>query len=172
MPAAFAEWDGLAVPEVLGLLQELGASGLPDPTLVLVSWEHGSVHVWWRFDTPAPVERWRALMRRLVLCLGSDRTCINPSRAIRLAGSLYIQKAGKPRDGEVLGVATILQAAHRDQLPGPGRGLVQRSGHRVPPGDERQRPCLHLQGIRQGLPHPGAQAHSDQAVHAKDQRQG
>ncbi len=58
--------------------------------------------------------------------------------------------------------------ANRNRLSQPGHRLVQRSGHRVPAGDERQRACLRLQRVRQGLPDPGAAAHPHQALHAQD----
>jgi len=40
-----------------------------------------------------------------------------------------------------------------------------------PSGDERQRPRLCLQGVRQGLPHPRTQAHPHQALHGPHKRQ-
>jgi hypothetical protein len=107
----WAEWDGLEQQEVLGLLAELGAAGLPDPTLVLNTWKRGSIHVWWQLEQACTdVQRWRQLMGQLVLCLGSDRNCVNPSRLMRLAGSAYWGKAGKPHAGEHRGQARILEA--------------------------------------------------------------
>ncbi|MEO1002935.1 MAG: hypothetical protein AAFX65_07485 [Cyanobacteria bacterium J06638_7] len=112
----FAEWDDLEPSDVLGQLQELGAAGLPDPTLVLTTWDHGSVHVWWALSHTVPADRWRALMRKLVICLSSDRTCINPSRVMRLAGSVYWAKTGKPRAGEQLGIARVLDAESTEEF--------------------------------------------------------
>lgn len=57
-------------------------------------------------------------------------------------------------------------------FPSRAVGRVQRQGHRVPHGAQGPGPCLRLQGICQGLPHPGPPAHPHQVLHAQDQRQG
>lgn len=110
----FIEWDGLTLSEQLQRLQDLQDLGLPFPTLVLSTWDEGSLHVWWRLAEPLTGEdgkaRWRDVIARLITVCGSDPTCKNPSRLMRLAGSAYIQKAGKPGEGEVLGQALIHRA--------------------------------------------------------------
>ncbi|TVS03330.1 MAG: DUF3987 domain-containing protein [Cyanobium sp. PLM2.Bin73] len=108
IPAVFAEWDGLILEDVEALLHEAQLQGLPEPTLLLTTWEHGSAHVWWRLDQPCTdIPRWERLMVRLVVALGSDPVCVDPSRLMRLAGSAYIAKAGHSRQGQVLGQARI-----------------------------------------------------------------
>jgi hypothetical protein len=118
IPAVFAEWDGWLGEDVDAWLheQQVAEHGLPEPTLRLRTWEHGSHHVWWRLKEPCTdIERWRRLMKRLVAALGSDPACVNPSRLMRLAGSSYIVKPdGEDPDGEgpgkVIGQARILDA--------------------------------------------------------------
>ena len=108
VPALWAEWDGLDLDEVLGLLHELQINGLPEHTLMLTTWAHGSAHVWWRLAEPCTdLGRWRRVIRRLALALGSDTTCTNPSRLMRLAGSIYWAKAGHSQEGQALGAAEI-----------------------------------------------------------------
>lgn len=109
IPACFAEWDGLPLGEVVGLLHEAQVRGLPEPTLLLQTWRHGSAHVWWRLAEPCTdIPRWARLMRRFVAALGSDPACTDPSRLMRLAGSTYYAKQGHPLAGTVLGQAEIL----------------------------------------------------------------
>jgi len=49
-----------------------------------------------------------------------------------------------------------------DRLTDSGTYLVERSEDRVPAGEDRQRPRLRLQGVRQNLPQPGSAAHRHQ----------
>lgn len=107
-PAVFAEWDGMPPDEVEGWLHELQVQGLPEPTLTLATWEHGSLHAYWRLEQPCTdIPRWERLMRRFVVVLGADPACTDPSRCMRLAGSSYIAKQGHPKAGQVLGQARI-----------------------------------------------------------------
>jgi hypothetical protein len=109
----WAEWDDLEPADALAWLHELQVQGLPEPTLLLSTWTRGSIHAWWRLEHPCTDrDRWRRVMDRLVLCLGSDPTCTNPSRVMRLAGSAYIAAESKHpgKGGQVLGQARILDA--------------------------------------------------------------
>ncbi len=116
-PVVFAEWDKLSHREIEQGLAGFRASGLPLWTLKLETWAEGSIHIHWRLATPAEPLRWRALVKRLVKVLESDRSCCNPSRLMRLAGSAYLVKTdmaaesgGRWRGGEVIGQARILEA--------------------------------------------------------------
>ncbi len=101
----FVEWDDGTLAEQLAHLDALIAQGLPVPTMVL--WSGGkSIHAWWRLAESVPAADWRVLIRRLIAFCGSDPTCKNPSRLMRLAGCSYISKEG----GAVTGQATILDA--------------------------------------------------------------
>lgn len=106
----FAEWDDVDRGELEQRLEGWRASGLPLWTVKLETWSGGSIHVHWKLAQPIAPDRWRVLVRRLAEVLASDPTCCNPSRVMRLAGSSYWGKAGKPREGQVLGVARLLEA--------------------------------------------------------------
>ena len=114
LPALFAEWDHLSVAEQLEHLQQLQDQGLPEPTGLVTTRDHdGSVHAWWRLDPPLAgpegIQQWRTLIARLIAVCKSDPACKNPSRLMRLAGSSYIPKAGRPGEGTVIGQARLIQ---------------------------------------------------------------
>ena len=93
VPALFVEWDDLSTDDQLIAWQRLG---LPTPTLMLTTGGK-SVHAYWRLQQPLPPAEWKAITGRLIDHCSSDRACRNPSRVMRLAGSLYLDKAtGKP----------------------------------------------------------------------------
>lgn len=93
MPALFVEWDDLSTDEQLTAWRRLG---LPMPTLMLTTGGK-SVHAYWRLQQPIPPAEWKAITGRLIAHCASDKACRNPSRVMRLAGSLYIDKTtGKP----------------------------------------------------------------------------
>lgn len=93
VPALFVEWDDLSTDEQLTAWQRLG---LPTPTLMLTTGGK-SVHAYWRLQQPIPPAEWKAITGRVIAHCASDKACRNPSRVMRLAGSLYIDKAtGKP----------------------------------------------------------------------------
>lgn len=93
VPALFVEWDDLSTDEQLTAWQRLG---LPKPTLMLTTGGK-SVHAYWRLREPLPPGEWKAITSRLIAHCNSDKACRNPSRVMRLAGSLYIDKTtGKP----------------------------------------------------------------------------
>lgn len=93
VPALFVEWDDLSTDEQLIAWQRLG---LPTPTLMLTTGGK-SVHAYWRLRQPLSPKEWKAVTKRLIEHCQSDKACKNPARLMRLAGSLYIDKAsGKP----------------------------------------------------------------------------
>ena len=96
----FVEWDEQPIDWQLQAWQELG---LPEPT-AMVNTGGKSIHCYWRLSAPIAPDRWRALIQRLIRYCGSDPTCKNPSRLMRLAGSAYIRKTDDlAPDGTSLG---------------------------------------------------------------------
>lgn len=120
-PVVFAEWDAPDGADRIAYRAELEqrltgwrAAGLPLWTVKLETWKQGSVHLHWRLAEPMAPDDWRALMVRLVRVLGSDPSCINPSRLMRLAGSSYFGKTGMTVgellvEGKILGRAELLE---------------------------------------------------------------
>lgn len=89
----FTEWDDRPIEWQLTAWQELG---LPEPT-AKVKTGGQSVHCFWALLEPLQPDQWRVLQRRLIEHAGSDKTCSNPSRLMRLPGFRYIDKrTGKP----------------------------------------------------------------------------
>jgi predicted P-loop ATPase len=106
-PALFVEWDdGASIEEQM---QRWQALELPEPTL-MVSTGGKSVHCYWVLLQPlAPLE-WKRITARLIAHCNSDKACSNPSRLMRLPGSIYYDK----KTGEPTGQCRIIAAAgHR-----------------------------------------------------------
>jgi hypothetical protein len=61
--------------------------------------------LWWRLSEPCAPDRAKALMRALAAALGADPSPVNPSRVMRLAGSVAWPKAHKP--GRVAEMVTL-----------------------------------------------------------------
>lgn len=139
VPALFVEWDDTSTGEQLIAWQRLG---LPEPTLMLVTGGK-SVHVYWRLDQPLPPDQWKAVTGRLITHCSSDKSCRNPSRVMRLAGSLYIDKTtGKPTGARAEIVHEAPQAVYSLEqivacLPEPQQSLP----------DTSPKPSTHLDAI-------------------------
>jgi hypothetical protein len=106
-PALFVEWDdGADIDTQAQRWQELE---LPEPTL-MVSTGGKSVHCYWVLLEPMAPEPWRVLQSRLITYCKGDAACKNPSRLMRLPGSVYFSK----ETGEPTGQCRIIAAAgHR-----------------------------------------------------------
>jgi predicted P-loop ATPase len=107
VPALFVEWDdGASIEKQMQRWQSLN---LPEPT-VMVSTGGKSVHCYWVLLQPmAPLE-WKRITARLIAHCNSDKACSNPSRLMRLPGSVYFSK----KTGEPTGQCRIIAAAgHR-----------------------------------------------------------
>jgi hypothetical protein len=89
--ALFIEHDDLDKTIQRDLWQSLG---LPEPT-VQVDTGGKSIHSYWVFEQPIPIADWVQLQADLLEFSAGDRTIKNPSRIMRLAGSLY-QKGQNP----------------------------------------------------------------------------
>ena len=104
VPALFVEWDdGADIDTQAQRWQELE---LPEPTL-MVSTGGKSVHCYWVLLEPMAPEPWRVLQARLIDYAGGDTQCKNPSRVMRLPGSIYHDK----KTGEPTGQCRIIAAA-------------------------------------------------------------
>ena len=104
-PALFVEWDNKLVDWQISAWQEFG---LPEPT---VSLETGgkSIHHYWVLDEPMAPEVWRVLTRRLIDHTGADPQNKNPSRLMRLPGSIYYDK----ETGEPIGQCKLIGGCER-----------------------------------------------------------
>jgi Fe2+ or Zn2+ uptake regulation protein len=107
VPALFVEWDdGADIDTQAQRWQELE---LPEPTL-MVSTGGKSVHCYWVLLEPISSEQWKQITARLIAHCNSDKACKNPSRVMRLPGSIYYDK----KTGEPTGQCRIIAAAgHR-----------------------------------------------------------
>ena len=103
-PALFVEWDDRPVAEQLKAWEALG---LPEPT-VSVCTGGKSIHLYWVLNEPMAPEAWCKLIKRLIEYCGADPANKNPSRLMRLPGSIYINK-----QGEQTGVAKIIHSSDR-----------------------------------------------------------
>ncbi|QNI53609.1 AAA domain-containing protein [Synechococcus sp. BIOS-E4-1] len=91
--AYFAEFDGTAEADQL---QRVNDSGLPEPSIINRT-GGGSLHFYWLLDTPiANKALWQSDMKRLAGYLGSDKSVNDPSRVMRLPGSLYMGPDQQP----------------------------------------------------------------------------
>ncbi len=86
----FAEWDTRPIEWQKTAWKEFG---LPAPTLQ-VSTGNKSVHNYWRLAEPIAPDLWKELQTDLLTWLEADPALKNPSRIMRLAGSVH-QKTGE-----------------------------------------------------------------------------
>ncbi|MEL7039605.1 MAG: DUF3987 domain-containing protein [Cyanobacteria bacterium J06592_8] len=88
--AIFYEHDDLDKELQINLWKTLG---LPTPTFQVDSGGK-SIHSYWVFAEPIPIEQWRKLQIDLLEFADGDRVIKNPSRVMRLAGAVH-QKGGR-----------------------------------------------------------------------------
>lgn len=99
----FAEWDdGASIEEQA---QRWQAFGLPEPT-VMVATGGKSVHAHWLLTEPMQPDQWRVLQKRLITYVKGDQQCKNPSRVMRLPGSIYYEKETGAATGQCRILAT------------------------------------------------------------------
>jgi len=102
-PALFVEWDdGVSIEEQM---QRWQALKLPEPS-VMVATGGKSVHCYWVLDEPISAAEWKRITARLINHCNSDKSCKNPSRLMRLPGSVYYDK----KTGKATGQCRILAA--------------------------------------------------------------
>jgi hypothetical protein len=100
----FVEWDDKPIDWQISAWQEFG---LPEPS-IQVHTGGKSIHCYWVLDEPTTPAEWRVLIQRLIAHTGADPANKNPSRLMRLPGSIYINK-----QGEQTGVAEIIHSSER-----------------------------------------------------------
>ena len=87
-PALFVEWDDKPLEWQVNAWKELG---LPEPS-IQVHTGGKSIHSYWVLDEPMAPAEWRELIKRLISQCGGDTANCNPSRVMRLPGSIYYDK--------------------------------------------------------------------------------
>jgi hypothetical protein len=125
VPALFVEWDDKPMEWQLTAWQTLN---LPEPT-VIVATGGPSLHCYWVLTEPLEPLEWRRIAAQLIAHCDSDKACCNPSRLMRLPGSIYYDK----KTGEPTGKCRILSdnstrysaAEIVDCLPAPATALVR-----------------------------------------------
>lgn len=89
--AVFIEHDDLEIELQQDLWQTLS---LPQPTFQVQT--RKSVHSYWVFEKPIPVQEWKQLQTDLLTYTSADPVIKNPSRVMRLAGAWHIKPGEKP----------------------------------------------------------------------------
>ena len=108
-PALFIEWDDKPIEWQLNAWQELG---LPKPSVSIFTGGK-SIHHYWILNEPMAPDKWEPLISRLISHCGADKANKNPSRLMRLPGSIYFDKTtGKPTD-----CCLIIAACERRYAP-------------------------------------------------------
>ena len=87
-PALFVEWDNRPVDWQRNAWKDLG---LPEPS-IQVHTGGKSIHCYWVLEEPMVPAEWRGLIKRLISHCGADTANCNPSRVMRLPGSIYHDK--------------------------------------------------------------------------------
>ena len=130
--AIFYEHDDLTKESQRDLWKALE---LPEPT-VQVDTGGKSIHSYWVFNEPIPIEDWRRLQEDLIEYSAGDRTIKNPSRILRLAGSLYMKGKGLTR-------ATIISESGNRYSYQQLREIIPNRDKTI---DEDERPSPDLNG--------------------------
>ncbi|MFQ4145541.1 DUF3987 domain-containing protein [Chlorogloeopsis sp. ULAP02] len=100
--AVFIEHDDLEIELQRNLWQTLS---LPEPTFQIQT--RKSVHSYWVFEKPIPVEEWKQLQNDLLTYTGADPAIKNPSRVMRLAGAWHIKPGEKPQRCDIISQSGI-----------------------------------------------------------------
>ncbi|BAZ70754.1 MAG: DUF3987 domain-containing protein [Pelatocladus maniniholoensis HA4357-MV3] len=100
--AVFIEHDDVEIELQRNLWQTLS---LPEPTFQIQT--RKSVHSYWVFEKPIPVEEWKQLQNDLLTYTGGDPAIKNPSRVMRLAGAWHIKPGEKPQRCDIISQSGI-----------------------------------------------------------------
>ena len=99
--AATCAWADVDADVVADAVAKAKAAGLP-PTMTVVTGRHPHVRaqLWWRLEEPcSDAVELRALNGALAAAVGGDPTVVNPSRVLRLGGSVaWPTKPGRIRE--------------------------------------------------------------------------
>jgi hypothetical protein len=104
LTAAYVDLDDDGAVKAAG---DICQGKLVKPTLIVVTGHapHKRAQVWWRLDEPATdPEQWSALLKGMAGSLRGDPTVSNPSRVMRLAGSI----AWPVKDGRTVEMTQIV----------------------------------------------------------------
>lgn len=102
--------------------------GLDKPTLIVMTGRapHVRAQLWWRLEEPVTnPDWWPSLLRGIAARLGADRTVVNPSRVMRLAGSI----AWPVKEGRTVEMTSIAPL----RAPGPAWYAVEHLARVFPP---------------------------------------
>lgn len=88
--ALFCEFDDRPIEEQISFWIKLG---LPEPTLQIKT--RKSIHSYWVFEKPIPIQDWIEIQKDFLSFTKSDRSLSNSSRVMRLAGAWHV-KADEP----------------------------------------------------------------------------
>lgn len=80
--------------------------GNAKPTMVVVTGTHPHkrAQLWWKLEEPATSpEHWETVLRGMAVAMGGDTTVVNPSRVMRLAGSI----AWPVKEGRLVEITSI-----------------------------------------------------------------
>ena len=102
IPALFVEWDNKPIEWQINAWKELG---LPEPS-IQVHTGGKSIHNYWVLDEPMAPAEWRVLIKRLISYCCADKANSNPSRVMRMPGSIYHDK----KTGAETGIAEIIHS--------------------------------------------------------------
>lgn len=109
--------------------------GLDKPTMVCVTGRapHVRAQLWWRLEEPiTDPERWPALLRGMAAKLNADTTVTNPSRVMRLAGTV----AWPVKDGRTVELTGIQPL----NVPGPSYYAIEHLARVFPAIEAAQQP--------------------------------
>jgi hypothetical protein len=162
VPALFVEWDDKPMEWQLTAWQTLK---LPEPT-VMVATGGPSLHCYWVLREPIGPLEWRRITARLIAHCSSDKACSNPSRLMRLPGSIYHDK----KTGEPTGQCRIIAAAGgcysaaeiEACLPAAAAAAPAKAAKAAPAPLLQQLPARELQEIQNAvavLPHRSPQTY-------------
>jgi len=114
--AIFCEFDDRPIEDQISFWQDLG---LPEPSMQIAT--RKSIHTYWVFSEPIPVEQWRELQAALLAYTNSDQALKNPSRVMRLAGAYHIKPGCDPLRCDIIPNSgkRYNYSELRDQIPVP-----------------------------------------------------
>ncbi len=95
----FIDIDG--TDDAARLITELGGIFRPSLIVQTGTTPQTRFHAYWRMDRPLDLSTWRDTQRALAEAFDSDPAVINPSRLVRLAGTISYPPAHKQRRGYV-----------------------------------------------------------------------
>ena len=104
---SFADADDLAG---LSGIKTMTGEHAPDFIVTTGSVPHERQHAYWRLETPChDLELWRQSQQNIARNLGTDPSVINPSRIMRIAGTVSYPSQSKVAKGYIPELVTLMQ---------------------------------------------------------------